>query len=98
MKKEKKALLCPKCGSSSVDVVKTWNLISPLPDREGRITLTIMGVLKCKECGYSWKSVVSKLKVGTGIEIEGGRAEKATLKEERKPKEIIIDLDEIKEE
>jgi len=98
LKREKKTLVCPKCNSSNVDVVKTWNLISPLPDREGRITLTIMGVLKCKECGYSWKGVVSKLKVGTSIEIEGGRKGTTTLEEERKPKEIIIDLDEIKEE
>jgi ribosomal protein L37AE/L43A len=98
LKKEKKTLVCSKCGSNSVDVVKTWNLISPLPDREGRITVTIMGVLKCKKCGYSWKSVVSKLKVGTGIEVEEGKKKKVIPEEERKPKEIIIDLDEIKEE
>ncbi|MEM4717389.1 MAG: chromatin protein Cren7 [Desulfurococcaceae archaeon] len=83
---------CPKCGSTSIDIMKTWNLTSPLPDRMGRITVTIMGVLRCSNCGYSWKGVVTKLKVGGGVEIEG----KATIMEEdRKPREIVLDLDEI---
>jgi len=82
---------CSKCGSTNVDVVKTWNLVSPLPDKAGRITLTIMGVLKCRNCGYTWKSTVSKIKVGGGVEIEG----KQEIAEERPPKEIILDLDEI---
>ncbi|MEM0004002.1 MAG: chromatin protein Cren7 [Desulfurococcaceae archaeon] len=82
---------CPKCGSTNVDVVKTWNLVSPLPDKAGRITVTIMGVLKCRNCGYTWKSTVSKIKVGGGVEIEG----KQEIAEERPPKEIILDLDEI---
>lgn len=86
---------CPKCGSTSIDIAKTWNLTSPLPDRMGRITVTIMGVMRCNNCGYSWKGVVTKLKVGGGVEIEG---KEALVEEERKPKEIILDLDEILEE
>ncbi len=94
MKKPKQGLTCPKCDSKNINVVKTWNLVSPLPDREGRVTVTVMGVLKCKECGYSWRGVVSKLKVGARVEIEGGKGEE-TVVDERPPKEIIIDLDEV---
>jgi len=95
LKDNKKRFVCSKCGSKNIDVVKTWNLISPLPDREGRITVTVMGVLKCKDCGYSWKGVVSKLKIGAHVEIEGGKREGTIIEEKRPPKEIIIDLDEI---
>ncbi|MEM1719891.1 MAG: chromatin protein Cren7 [Desulfurococcaceae archaeon] len=83
---------CPRCGSANSEVVKTWNLVSPLPDRAGRITITVMGVLKCRECGHSWKATISKLKVGSGVEIEG---RKEVVEEERPPKEIVLDLDEI---
>jgi len=51
-----------------------------------------MGVLKCRECGHSWKATISKLKVGGGVEIEG---RKEVVEEERPPKEIVLDLDEI---
>lgn len=86
---------CPKCGSVNIEIAKTWNLISPIPDRAGRVTLTIMGIMKCKDCGYSWKGTVSKLKVGGKVEIEG----KEELVEEEKPsKEIILDIDEIRRE
>jgi uncharacterized Zn finger protein len=94
LKSNRQSLACPKCGSKNIDVVKTWNLISPLPDREGRVTVTIMGILKCKDCGYSWRGVVSKLKIGARVEIEGAKREETVI-EERPPKEIIIDLDEI---
>lgn len=90
----KNAKKCPKCGSLDVEVAKTWNLVSPLPDRAGRITVTVMGVFKCKNCGHSWKGTVSKIKVGGGVEIEG----KQEILEERPPKEIVLDLDEILKE
>lgn len=90
---------CPKCGSTKIDVVKTWNLISPLPDREGRITLTVMGVFKCSNCGYSWKGTVSKLKIGRGVEA-GVEGKQVIVEEEERspPKEIVLDLEEILEE
>jgi uncharacterized Zn finger protein len=91
---EKRGVVCPKCGSRNVDVTKTWNLFSPLPDKAGRITITVMGVFKCRNCGYSWRGVVSKLKVGAQVEIKGREGEEVVV-EERPPKEIIIDLDEV---
>lgn len=85
---------CPQCGSSDIEVSKTWNLISPLPDSQGRITVTVMGVYRCRACGYNWRGVVSKLKIGEGIEIAG----KEELVEKRPPKEIILDIEEIRRE
>lgn len=87
---------CPKCGSTDIKVVKTWNIISPLPDKLGRVTVTVMGVLKCNSCGYSWRSTVSKLKVGTGIEAESARGRLVVEEEEKTPpKEIVLDLEDI---
>ncbi|MEM4482103.1 MAG: chromatin protein Cren7 [Desulfurococcaceae archaeon] len=87
---------CPKCGNTNVEVVKTWNMVSPLPDKAGRITVTVMGSLRCLSCGYSWRGPISKLKVGGGLEIEGGR--RLAEEEERPPKEIVLDVDEILKE
>ncbi|MEM1618270.1 MAG: chromatin protein Cren7 [Desulfurococcaceae archaeon] len=90
---------CPKCGSSDVKVVKTWNLVSPLPDKLGRITITVMGVLKCNSCGYSWKSTVSKLKVGGGIEAESKKGRLVVEEEDKTPpKEIVLDIGDILQE
>ena len=41
---------------------KTWNLVSPMPDKQGRITITIMGTYPCPHCGRNNTSVVSKFK------------------------------------
>ena len=92
---------CPRCSSTRVETTKTWNLVSPLPDKAGRITVTVMGVLKCSDCGYTWRTTISKLKIGREIEIEGEKGKKRiTMKEEeeRKPYEIILDVDEILKE
>jgi uncharacterized Zn finger protein len=60
----------------------------------GRITITVMGIARCNKCGHRWRATVSKLKVGgASVEIEGGK--KLEEKEERKPKEIVLDADEI---
>jgi len=94
LKKKEDVKKCPKCGSLNVEVTRTWNLVSPLPDKAGRITITVMGVFKCKDCNYTWKGVVSKLKVGGGVEVEG-KGEVLKEEETRPPKEIVLDLDEI---
>ncbi|AFK50465.1 hypothetical protein TCELL_0040 [Thermogladius calderae 1633] len=89
-----KQLTCPRCGSTDVVVEKTWQLVSPLPDSAGRITITVMGMVKCNRCGHRWRATISKLKVGgSSVEIEGGK--RFEEKEERKPKEIVLDIDEI---
>ena len=93
----KKKLVCPKCGSEDIKVVKTWQLVAPLPDKYGRITITVMGVFQCKQCEYKWRGIISKLKVGgSGVEIEGtGKKLGGEEKEERRVKEIVLDLDDL---
>ncbi|MHA1168391.1 MAG: hypothetical protein ACTSRU_11255, partial [Candidatus Hodarchaeales archaeon] len=48
--KEKK-IICKKC-STVIDPVKTppkktWQLVSPMPDKDGNVTLTVMGSFTC---------------------------------------------------
>ncbi len=100
MPRKKKELKCPRCGSRNIEVIKTWQLVAPIPDKKGRITITVMGSLQCKDCGYKWRGVVSKLKVGgTSIEVEGARGKKVLggeeEQEERRVKEIVIDIDDL---
>jgi len=90
-------LKCPRCGSPSTEVVKTWQLVSPIPDKQGRITVTIMGVVKCLECGYQWRGVINKLKIST-TSVSIGDREVQFEEEERKPKVITIDIDDILKE
>lgn len=88
--------MCPKCGSSDVEVARTWQLVSPIPDRRGRITVTVMGVLSCKSCKHSWKSVVSKIKVGdSGVEVDSREVSRG---EGRRVKEIVLDLSDLSTE
>ncbi len=91
--------ICPRCGTRA-ELVKTWQIVSPFPDSKGRITITIMGSFKCPNCGYRWRAVVSKLKVGgSEVEIESGSKKAKKLKTEEKDEEregmvIEIDIDE----
>ncbi|MEZ0393559.1 MAG: chromatin protein Cren7 [Desulfurococcaceae archaeon] len=86
---------CPRCGSTDVVVEKTWQLVAPIPDSKGNITITVMGVMKCNACGHRWRGVVTKLKVGSSLAIGdkelGGE-------EPRKGTEIVLDIDEILKE
>jgi predicted RNA-binding Zn-ribbon protein involved in translation (DUF1610 family) len=79
---------CPRCGTRVDEPVKTWTLVSPIPDKKGRITITIMGLFKCPKCGYTWRAVLKKIKSEVGEAEEEG---------EREPGEVIeIDLSELK--
>jgi len=94
---------CPKCGTDVTEPVKTWQLVAPIPDSEGRITITIMGLFQCPNCGHRWRGVVSKLKVGRDVEIESGSVKRrlSPAREEeakREAKVIELSVDEISEE
>jgi hypothetical protein len=84
-KKSKGAIdVCPTCGNKVDKPTKTWQLVAPLPDAQGRITITVMGVYECDKCGNRWKGVVSKIKAGgTSVEVEG---KKGTKKIETAPR------------
>ncbi|MEM2020673.1 MAG: chromatin protein Cren7 [Zestosphaera sp.] len=90
---------CPKCGAEA-QLERTWQVISPLPDALGRITITVLGTFRCRSCGYKWKGRVSSVKVGPEGEVslgEGRRREKRPP-ERREGKVIEVDLSDILEE
>jgi DNA-directed RNA polymerase subunit RPC12/RpoP len=103
-KSEKASNVCPKCGTEVKEPAKTWQLVSPLPDAEGRITITVMALFVCPNCGFKWRAALSKMKVGSeGIEIEGAKKGavkmvKEERKSERRENVIELDLSEIMEE
>ena len=100
-KKQQDIHACPVCGNRVEKPVKTWQLISPLPDSKGRITITVMGFFECSKCGNRWRGVVSKVKAGgSTVEISGKGGTKVVGEEEEKPSEpytIEIDIDEEEE-
>ena len=61
---------CPDCGAEVAEPYKTWELVAPFPDKKMRITVTIMGMFQCPQCGRRFRGVVSKVKLGPeGAEI-----------------------------
>ena len=42
-------------------------MVAPMPDKEGRITVTIMAVWTCPNCGAKIRGTYSKIKVGHDI-------------------------------
>ncbi|MCE4601511.1 MAG: ZPR1-type zinc finger protein [Desulfurococcales archaeon] len=91
-KKKKDPFVCPKCGTRVNEPVKTWTIVSPIPDKYGRITVTIMASFVCPNCGYKWRDAIKKIKTG-GDEAPGREDEK---REEGTIIEIdLSDLDEI---
>ncbi|BCU68501.1 hypothetical protein HS7_19380 [Sulfolobales archaeon HS-7] len=85
---------CPSCGKEDVKPTKTWQLISPLPDAKGRITITVMGSYVCEQCGYHWKGVVSKIKAGgSSVEIEGRKGVKQVGEEDEQDRGFVIEID-----
>jgi len=70
-KRRVKKNVCPSCGTVVETPYKTWEIISPFPDKKMRITLTTMGMFKCPACGKRFRGVVAKVKLGAEeVEIE----------------------------
>ncbi|MBW9140304.1 MAG: chromatin protein Cren7 [Candidatus Aramenus sp.] len=103
-KKQKDSNVCPNCGTVVDKPAKTWNLVSPLPDAYGRITITVMGSYVCPNCGHRWRAVVSKIKAGgDSVEIEGKKGvkkfgEEKGKKEEDRGEIIELDISDLDEE
>ena len=68
-KKTSKVKKCPECGTEVQEPYKTWELVAPFPAKKMRITVTIMGMYECPNCGKKFRAVVSKVKLGPG-EVE----------------------------
>ncbi|AFZ70033.1 Chromatin protein Cren7 [Caldisphaera lagunensis DSM 15908] len=87
-KKVEDPFTCPNCGTKVKEPDKTWTVVSPIPDKYGRVSITIMGSFKCPNCGHSWKAVIKKMK------SEGGEGEQLPANNE--PGETIeIDLSDL---
>ncbi|RLE75561.1 MAG: hypothetical protein DRZ80_02610 [Thermoprotei archaeon] len=68
MPRREKKIKCSKCGytwsPNELQPIKTWHMVSPMPDKQGRITVTVLGIWICPNCGYKVRGTVSKLKLG----------------------------------
>ncbi len=91
--------VCPNCGYLVEKPIKTWSLVSPLPDKKGRVTITIMASFQCPRCGHRWRGVLSKVKAGGGsVELETGSEKKVVEEEEERSEIIELSLEDILEE
>ena len=89
-KAQRDIYVCPRCGTRVEEPVKTWTLVSPFPDKKGRITVTVMGSFVCPNCGYTWRGVIKKIKT------EAAPPQPQAEEGDKEEGEIIeIDLDEI---
>ena len=82
-KKEKTIVIsCKSCGQvinpTETPPSSTWTLTSPLPDKEGRITLTVMGSFTCTRCGKNIKAAMTKIK---SDDESSGKSKKEVLVE-----------------
>ena len=69
--KRVKKLRCKKCGyeflPNELEPDRTWEMVAPMPDKEGNITVTIMAVWTCPKCGSKIRGAMSKIKVGKEV-------------------------------
>ena len=76
------AISCKSCGQvvnpKEHPPSSTWTLTSPLPDKEGRITLTVMGSFDCPRCGKNIKAAMKKIKSDDEV---SGKSKKEVLLE-----------------
>ncbi len=54
------------CGHTfmptEVPTNKQWNMVSPMPDKDGNVTITIMATWTCPKCGKSITGAFAKTK------------------------------------
>ncbi len=66
MAKKQKKIKCKKCGTewlpTEVPTNKQWNIVSPMPDKNGNVTITIMATWTCPNCGKSVTGALGKTK------------------------------------
>ena len=65
MAKKTKKIKC-KCGAewlpTEVPTKKEWNMISPMPDKDGNVTITRMASWNCPSCGKNKTGAKGKTK------------------------------------
>ena len=90
------AISCKSCGQlinpKENPPSSTWTLTSPLPDKEGRITLTVMGSFDCPRCGKNIKAAMKKIKSDDEV---SGKSKKEVLIDILKAQDSNITIDEL---
>ncbi len=61
-----KPVKCKKCGHSfmphEAQPKKQWTLVSPMPDKDGNVTITMMASWDCPNCGKNITGSMGKTK------------------------------------
>ncbi len=90
------AISCKSCGQvvnpKEHPPSSTWTLTSPLPDKEGRITLTVMGSFDCPRCGKNIKAAMKKIKSDDEV---SGKSKKELLLEMLQSQKSDIAIEDI---
>ena len=60
-------ILCKQCGSAfssirDVKIIKTWHMVSPIPDKQGRLSINVMAVWECPICGARNRGKISTIR------------------------------------
>jgi predicted RNA-binding Zn-ribbon protein involved in translation (DUF1610 family) len=53
---------CPNCGTENANPRKSWKLAGR-PDKAGKKTELTIGLFDCKNCGKTFRAVLSKRKI-----------------------------------
>lgn len=63
---KKKLIKCKNCGEewipTDVPTKKEWNIVSPMPDKQGNVTITRMATWDCPKCGKNRTGAKAKTK------------------------------------
>ncbi len=68
----RQGLICKNCGSrfssqKEVRITKTWHVVSPFPDKNGNITISIFAIWICPVCGSRNRGKLSSIKSDTEL-------------------------------
>ncbi len=65
-KRKTKQIKCKNCGTiidpKETTPTKQWTLASPMPDKDGNITITAMATWNCPSCGNTVRGTMGKYK------------------------------------
>ena len=63
---KQKLIKCKACGEewipTDVPTKKEWNIVSPMPDKQGNVTITRMATWDCPSCGKNRTGAKGKTK------------------------------------
>ncbi|OLS19508.1 MAG: hypothetical protein HeimC3_44550 [Candidatus Heimdallarchaeota archaeon LC_3] len=95
-KRSKDKLRCTQCAYKINPVEtppnKTWQMISPLPDKMGRVTITIMGSFTCPKCGKSLRLAMQKIKSDSDASVVSRKQGLVTTIQELKKKTSLEEI------